>query len=1001
MNLTICLAIVTETWFANGDKLELEAENMLLGRGLNMKWLNRAPVNGLSHGGVAVIYRDSLAKAKDYDFANPELFEVLPLRLNFADISRPVFVIAAYIPPGYTVPTGRACLQHINDLVLDIKNKHQDPYLVLAGDFNQWDVAEAVSDYDDLQEVPTPPTRGDRNIDRIFTNWGDDITDSGCVPPLETDGENRTYSDHNVQYACARLPGRERVKWETFSHRPYTASGAAGFKEDIANTDWSPVHNAETSNDKANAYQGLVEDLLDKNFPIKVVRRRENDLPWIDSRARKMIKKKQAVYKAEGKSPRWEKLLEKQEEYLRKRQDAFLEKQRQKFIGPEASSQFYKNVKSFKNAEKPRSFDVRDLRPGKSDVEVADEVAQYFNRISNEFKPLQTCQIPMTFHRDLEKLRREDVEKMLVKAKKTKSMVRGDIYPDMINELAPILSEPLTNIYNAIIDTFVWPVLWKREYVTTIPKKSLPENLSDLRNISCTLFISKVFESHVMKLAKEEITLKPNQYGGVKGCSTTHMIIDILQEICTNAEDYRSATILTAIDYSKAFNRVSYQHCLEAFRKKGASTPILRLLATFLSNRTMSVRVGDHWSEPLPVNGGCPQGSVLGVLLFNTTTDCLEDDFVKHDRTRLGLNNPASPPEPVPSAIPEGSSATSSPAGLSVPLTFNISPVSGGGFMLGDRNIIFKPNVVNVPVPEADLQTPPREEKVGTQVLEDKPVKIFKYIDDNILCAKLNFGQVPITPGQPPQKVRQALPSQNAFRGITTNARKIGMLVNGSKTGLLCISDALNYRPSTFILDSDGQRIDCAETLKILGFTFSSRPTVDAHVATVAKRMRQKYWALRHLKNVGFNNPELVEVYRSVVLPIADYCAPAYHSLMTDVQDQLLERVQVGALRAIYGYGPSARTLRQQAGIETLRARRIELTDKFAQKCVSNPRFCHWFPLKTGRVSARSSEKYQEFKSKTDRLFNSPVFYMRRRLNGKEGKKYGERNKIYRENFRC
>lgn len=120
------------------------------------------------------------------------------------------------------------------------------------------------------------------------------------------------------------------------------------------------------------------------------------------------------------------------------------------------------------------------------------------------------------------------------------------------------------------------------------------------------------------------------------------MIFEMLQQVCENAKDYRSFTVITAVDFAKAFNRVSYQHCLEAFRKKGASTPILRLLATFLSNRSMTVRVGQVWSEPLSVNGGCPQGSILGVWLFNTTTDDLGDDFMQMERVRLG-NGPVTP----------------------------------------------------------------------------------------------------------------------------------------------------------------------------------------------------------------------------------------------------------------------------------------------------------------------------------------------------------------------
>ena len=39
----------------------------------------------------------------------------------------------------------------------------------------------------------------------------------------------------------------------------------------------------------------------------------------------------------------------------------------------------------------------------------------------------------------------------------------------------------------------------------------------------------------------------------------------------------------------------------------------------------MTLRVNNTWSNPLPVYGGVPQGSILGVMLFNISTDDLED----------------------------------------------------------------------------------------------------------------------------------------------------------------------------------------------------------------------------------------------------------------------------------------------------------------------------------------------------------------------------------------
>ena len=1004
INLSLTFAIVTETWLAHGSRLELDAENLLLGHGLVVQYLNRPPSpNGVAHGGVAVVSKECTTKTKIYNFPNPECFEVLSVVVTVSTIKRKFYVIACYIPPNYTVARGKACLDHINNVVLDIKRKCQEPYLLLAGDFNQWPVQDALEDYHDITEVLTPPTREDRRIDRIFTNWQQEIVESGCLPPLETEGsaETRTYSDHRIQYICSRIERKDPVKRECFTYRPFNDKASEAFIAELGATDWQPVYQETTSNRMATVYQHIIDNLMDKHFPLKTISRKEDDLPWLDSKGKRMIRKKAAIYKSEGKSQRWENHMLKTEEYLEQRRQAFLGRQREKFSGPDAARNFFRNVKAYKSAEKPKEFDIRTLRPNCSEDEVAAEAAAFFNRISNEFSPLEPGQIPTTYHRHISPLAPADVCELILKVKKPNSMVRGDIFPKIVSKCAQHIAWPLSAIYNKILATYIWPLDWKREYVTIIPKKTQPEDFADLRNISCTLFISKVFEHFLLRHIKEEIELKPNQYGGVKGCSTTHMIIDILQEICDNAEDYRSATILCAIDYAKAFNRMSYQHCLEAFRKKGSSTPVLRLIASFLTNRTMTVRVGNSWSDPLPVSGGCPQGSILGVPLFNTTTDDLEDDYMAAEAANFGVPTmqAAAAEEPAAEEAREESPgpAISSPrGGFRIPLKITLSPVLSPPGQHSSR----RPKVELKHVPQPIVNLPPRETKVGTQVLTSKMVKFFKYIDDNVSCEKANFGSVDtIVEGDQTIKKKHTIPTQNAFRCVTTKALEKGMVVNASKTGLLCVSDALNYRPQAFIMDCQDNVICSGTSLKILGFWFSDRPNVDLHVSKLITQLRRRQWVLNHLRSFGFNTDEWVKVYKSVLLPIADYCCPAYHSMLTDVQDQLLERAQIGALRAIFGYKSTATELRQAANVTTLRERRIQFTDKFAEKCASSERFKHWFPLADGRRSGRNSDKYKEFFAKNDRLKNSPLFYMRRRLNGKPGKTYGERNKRYRENF--
>ena len=90
--------------------------------------------------------------------------------------------------------------------------------------------------------------------------------------------------------------------------------------------------------------------------------------------------------------------------------------------------------------------------------------------------------------------------------------------------------------------------------------------------------------------------------------------------------------------------------------------------------------------------------------------------------------------------------------------------------------------------------------------------------------------------------------------------------------------------------------------------------------------------------------------------------------------------------------------MRELADVTTLRERRELSCDKFASKCLADPRFAAWFPLKavTRPGSRRQDGVFLEEYARCDRLRNSTIFYMRHRLNGKVGKSYGERNKEYR-----
>ena len=65
-------------------------------------------------------------------------------------------------------------------------------------------------------------------------------------------------------------------------------------------------------------------------------------------------------------------------------------------------------------------------------------------------------------------------------------------------------------------------------------------------------------------------------------------------------------------------------------------------------------------------------------------------------------------------------------------------------------------------------------------------------------------------------------------------------------------------------------------------------------------------WVLRHLRHAGFTEGELARVYKAVVRPVLDNCCVIYHPMLTDEQDQVIERLQSQALKNIYLWGAAA-----------------------------------------------------------------------------------------------
>ena len=87
-------------------------------------------------------------------------------------------------------------------------------------------------------------------------------------------------------------------------------------------------------------------------------------------------------------------------------------------------------------------------------------------------------------------------------------------------------------------------------------------------------------------------------------------------------------------------------------------------------------------------------------------------------------------------------------------------------------------------------------------------------------------------------------------------------------------------------------------------------------------------------------------------------------------------------LKIIFGFNIVYEKLLEMAGIASLKTRRENAFIKFTTTISNNKRYSDWFPLNEDRgLNLRREKTYKEIYARTERLYNSPLFNMRRTLN--------------------
>ena len=122
-----------------------------------------------------------------------------------------------------------------------------------------------------------------------------------------------------------------------------------------------------------------------------------------------------------------------------------------------------------------------------------------------------------------------------------------------------------------------------------------------------------MLERFIVQLLLEYIEDKidTKQFGGLKGNSISHYMIDLVNFILYSQEDNNPTAVLVAtVDFAKAFNRQNHNILITKLSDMGTPGWLLNIIMGYLTDREMLVRHNGVSSTKRPLPGWGSQGGL-------------------------------------------------------------------------------------------------------------------------------------------------------------------------------------------------------------------------------------------------------------------------------------------------------------------------------------------------------------------------------------------------------
>lgn len=564
-------------------------------------------------------------------------------------------IACVYIPHG---PGYRDALEVFFDVTSGIINDHPNDIFLITGDFNVsnavWQKSYTLDQtlvkggdfavgilgdflsFTGLRQFNGIPNINHRILDLVMSNI--DCKTLHCVNTLtEEDAHHKSIElriNFNQYSTLKSAPAYNYNFWK---------ADFESINGELFNINWHALFDKLTIEECVSKFYFILNSLVRRFVPRKLIRSSQSHPLWHTKPLRKLLSEKRKFHKL------W-KLYNNPLDYesfkvLRKRAKCMeIESHRNYIVYAENKIKYFpkyfwtyvKTIKANSGLPGQMSFDGHKT----SDCSrICELFNNYFHSVfaqpKSDHVPTETLEHSNNSIVNISSIEITEVlvRKYLKTINVNKSAGPDGIHPLLIRHCADRLTTPVTFIFNLSFGSGCVPEIWKRAFVTPIPKGPVSQNVENYRPISKLCHLGKIQEKIVTDqlLSVVQRAITRNQHGFCRQRGVNSNLLTFT-ELILEAMDSGFQVDVVYTDFAKAFDKICHNTLLLKLWRLGIHGDLFRWIKSYIGNRSQAVVLSGHCSEYKIIPSGVPQGSHLGPLLFvlyvNDITESIEHSRV-------------------------------------------------------------------------------------------------------------------------------------------------------------------------------------------------------------------------------------------------------------------------------------------------------------------------------------------------------------------------------------